>query len=239
MKTVRIGHAYGDEHGKGHGGAAGDQTGKEVRIEKWYKRTGGWQYYIEPVDMALANRAADWMERICESPKFGYDRDDRWTGYDAIKAKGFYDAKKSEFDCSSLVLSCYRFAGLLKLREKWGTTSTMRKQFKELGFIVHDEPKYLESSDYLRRGGILLTEGKHTCMVLDNGAKYYPKTPVGKIKILKDLNIREAPVTGEVIGVMKAGDIVYYYGKDEASGWYELYNGFCSGKEIYTKEQKL
>lgn len=115
----------------------------------------------------------------------------------------------------------------------------MVKQLSSLGFIVHDEDKYTKSSDYLRRGGILVTPGAHTCMVLDNGKKYYPRPALGKLKILHDLNVRDVPVTGEVINVMREGDVVYYYGTDPATGWFELYNGYCSNKEKYTEVHRL
>ena len=39
--TVRIGHASADERGKASGGAAGDQTGKELCIRSWYR--GNWK----------------------------------------------------------------------------------------------------------------------------------------------------------------------------------------------------
>ena len=36
--AVKIGSARIDENGKAHGGAAGDQTGKEVSTQNWYSR---------------------------------------------------------------------------------------------------------------------------------------------------------------------------------------------------------
>lgn len=108
---VRIGHAVGDEHGKGRGGSPGDQTGKEVRIQDWYIRSGGWKYYLEPVDSGLANRAAHFMEEICTSNKFGYDRDDRWTGYDEIKRYGLY--KHTRRSLIAAAWSCHVIVSLV------------------------------------------------------------------------------------------------------------------------------
>ena len=34
--SVKIGHASIDERGKARGGAAGDQTGREVYTRNWY-----------------------------------------------------------------------------------------------------------------------------------------------------------------------------------------------------------
>ena len=52
--SVKIAHAIGDENGKARGGKAGDQTGKEILVTNWYKRTGGWEVYLECTDKALA-----------------------------------------------------------------------------------------------------------------------------------------------------------------------------------------
>ena len=40
---VKIGSARIDENGKTHGGKVGDQTGKEVAIQAWYKHYKGWR----------------------------------------------------------------------------------------------------------------------------------------------------------------------------------------------------
>lgn len=42
-------NAVVNEKGSTTGGKAGDQTGREVRIDKWYKRPGGWVYNIVPI----------------------------------------------------------------------------------------------------------------------------------------------------------------------------------------------
>lgn len=42
-------NAVVNERGKILGGKPGDQTGREVRIDKWYKRPGGWVYNIVPI----------------------------------------------------------------------------------------------------------------------------------------------------------------------------------------------
>lgn len=39
----------GNELGKTAGGKAGDQTGREVKIRKWYNRPGGWDLYLEVI----------------------------------------------------------------------------------------------------------------------------------------------------------------------------------------------
>ena len=43
--SVIIGSARIDENGKAKGGKAGDQTGKEVSTQKWYKHTKVWRVF--------------------------------------------------------------------------------------------------------------------------------------------------------------------------------------------------
>ena len=41
--AVKVGSARIDENGKIHGGRAGDQNGKEVSTQSWYKHKKGWR----------------------------------------------------------------------------------------------------------------------------------------------------------------------------------------------------
>ena len=43
---IKIGHAASDERGKYSGGAAGDQTGREICIREWYNRP--WDVMVRP-----------------------------------------------------------------------------------------------------------------------------------------------------------------------------------------------
>ncbi len=43
MATVKLGSARIDENGHATGGKAGDQTGKEVSTQNWYKHNKGWR----------------------------------------------------------------------------------------------------------------------------------------------------------------------------------------------------
>jgi len=40
--SVKLGSARIDENGQAHGGAAGDQIGKEVSTQSWYAHSKGW-----------------------------------------------------------------------------------------------------------------------------------------------------------------------------------------------------
>ena len=168
--SVKIAHAVGDENGKARGGKAGDQTGKEILVTNWYKRTGGWDVYLECTDKALAKIAADFAVQIANDDSFGYDQDQRTTGLKAILAAGSVsDAVASELDCSALVFAAYILAGL---EIEVGYTGNLEARFLATGlFIAHRESKYLTSGDYATIGGIYLTSGKHTAIVVTNGSK--------------------------------------------------------------------
>ena len=105
--AVLIGHASIDENGKATGGAAGDQTGKEVVTRSWY--TKGWNVLLRPKSATLAERSAKACEAACANPNIGYDQGGRNTLYAKAKAVGFDLAVIStgcECDCSSLMHVC-------------------------------------------------------------------------------------------------------------------------------------
>ncbi len=53
---VLIGHASIDERGSARGGAAGDQTGREVCTRSWYAK--GWNKLIRAKEPAVAEKIA-------------------------------------------------------------------------------------------------------------------------------------------------------------------------------------
>ena len=172
--AVRIGHASIDENGKATGGAAGDQTGKELYIRDWY--TKGWNVLLRPVKAQLAEISARACEAACYNPNIGYDQFSRNTLYTKAKAVNF-DLEKiddpCECDCSSLMHVC-AIAGGAKLEYGGNgyTTRTMVAAFVASGdYIKLTDSKYLTSDKYLQRGDILVKEGSHTAMVLTNGEK--------------------------------------------------------------------
>lgn len=171
--TVRIGHASIDENGRAAGGAAGDQTGKEVCTRDWYAK--GWNVLLRPVRTDLAERSASAMEAACANSNIGYDQGGRNTLYAKAKAVGFDISKIDsgcECDCSSLVHVCAIAGGAnLTYGSNGFTTSTMVRAFVASGdYMKITDSKYLTSDKYLQRGDILVKEGSHTAMVLTNGA---------------------------------------------------------------------
>ena len=171
--AVRIGHASIDENGKATGGAAGDQNGKEVLIRDWYSKP--WNVLLRPVRPEVAEKSARMCEAACANENIGYDQHGRNTLYTKAKAVGFDLAAidtACECDCSSLMHVCAIAGGAnLTYGSNGHTTRTMVREFTASGeYVKLTGSEYLTSDRLLKRGDILVKEGSHTVMVLDNGA---------------------------------------------------------------------
>lgn len=237
---MRIGHAVMNENGKARGGLPGSQTKKELRIQEWYPREGGWDLYLEPKDPDLADKAVSWIERIIEDDRFGYDQDRRWSGYKEIKEHGFDGAGKGDFDCSSLIISCYIFAGL-KLKPT-GYTGNMDSLLMETdAFILHNQAAYLYTTDLLKPGGILIAKGKHTCMCLDEGREvkqidevFPSEKAIGRVTAKGSVRIRNNPKTGSTVRIARKNETLNFYTEDLETGWLYTVNGWitCNPKYV-------
>lgn len=170
--AVLIGHASINESGQTKGGLAGDQTGKEVCTRNWYDKD--WDAVLRPKLSALAENSARICEIIVVNDLVGYNqnrRNDLWKAW--LKTQKISPITKVSCDCSSLMTYCAILGGAnITYGENAPTTSTMITVFKNSGaYEVLTDKKYLESSDYLKRGDILVKEGHHTVMALTDGAK--------------------------------------------------------------------
>lgn len=170
--AVRIGHASIDENGKTTGGSSGDQTGKEVVIRNWYNKP--WNVVLRPKSATVAELSARACEAACANPNVGYDQGGRNTLYAKAKAADFdlSAVGACECDCSSLMHVCAIAGGAnLTYGSNGCTTRTMVKAFVASGdYEKLTDSKYLDSDKYMKRGDILVKEGSHTVMVLDNGS---------------------------------------------------------------------
>ena len=179
--AVRIGHASIDENGKASGGKSGDQNSKEVLIRDWYNKP--WNVLLRPVRSELAEESAVACEEACANPNIGYDQGGRNTLYAKAKAVQFDISAITdpcECDCSSLMHVCAIAGGAnMTYGSNGHTTRTMVKEFVASGdYIKLTGSEYLSSSKLLKRGDILVKEGSHTVMVLDNGADVVVEAPV-------------------------------------------------------------
>jgi len=177
MATVMIGSARIDENGKATGGKAGDQTGKEVSTQSWYKHSKGWRV-LRAKDPAAAERIAQAMQWACDSPLIGYDQNQRETLRKAVAPLG-WDIRRLttavETDCSALVRVCCGWAFQQDLGagvSYFNTTSMCSALLKTGLFDELTGSQYTDRQDYLLRGDILCTRTQgHTVVVLSNGSK--------------------------------------------------------------------
>lgn len=172
--AVRIGHASIDEKGKAKGGAAGDQTGKEVKISNYYVSSKGW-VVLRCKDADKRLRIAQAAELACNNPQIGYDQYQRDTLFNNVKASGWDPSKttkKVETDCSALVRVCIAYAYGKDVAGNIRTVNEPARLVTTGLFTKLTSDKYCKSSDYLLRGDILCTPvSGHTVVVLDDGAK--------------------------------------------------------------------
>lgn len=250
--TVYIGNAVGDEHGKASGGEPGDQTGKELLVQPWYKNKKGWRVF-RPKSYEVAQKLAYDMRAACDNPNIGYDQKQRNTLYNVAQRFGF-DCKEvdepCECDCSSLARVCLAYAGI-----KTGNFNTASEPsvLKKTG--AFDEmigPEYTDESGWLKTGDILVTTVKgHTAIVLNNGDHVDPRPPEPPkpdpdkcVEVVgKSVRVRSSDsVLGRTQFIAHRGDTFPFLGI-APSGWYCIqYNGravYITSKEKYTKLVEL
>ena len=200
--SVKIGHSSIDEHGKNHGGQAGDSTSKEVCLRSWYKNS--WHTVLRPIDEEVAEKMAVACEAGCLNNKIGYDQYQRNTLRTQAKAVGWDLSKITvpcECDCSSFMSVCAECAGIdiPYNGNSAPSTRTMVDAFKSTGeFKLLQESKYLLSDEYLKRGDVLVKNG-HTVMVLEDGKYAHVKMVEVNCQVLKKKAKGEAVVALQAI----------------------------------------
>ena len=198
MATVLIGSARIDERGKASGGQAGDQTGKEVSTQDWYKHSKGW-VVLRPKDSTKAQKIAKGMQSACDNPNIGYDQTNNQSLWNLVKDKGYDPAKADkpcETDCARLVRVCCAYAGIMADDFYTATEATVLMRTGE--FIKLTDSKYTDAPDYLGAGDILVTRSKgHTAVVLSNG-KYYDGSADEPERALGDRILRDGDYGADV-----------------------------------------
>lgn len=171
--AIKIGHASKNEFGKAVNGVAGDSTKKEVCIRTWYN--GSWDYVLRPRTQEIAEKSAQFVENICNNDNVGYDQEQRNSLFRQAQKVNFDCSKivvKCECDCSSLIHVAVIAAGVnIAYGSNAFTTRNMADKLIDSGkYQKLTATKYLSDDKYLKRGDILVNKGKHTVMVLENGA---------------------------------------------------------------------
>ena len=172
MMAVKVGSARIDENGKTHGGRAGDQNGKEVSTQAWYRHSKGWRV-LRCKNADKAEKIARAMQAACDNANIGYDQYQRDTLYNLAKTVDFDPTRVKtpcETDCSALVRVCLAYAGITVKNFRTPNEASILLRSGE--FIELKESRYTDQSSYLRRGDILVTRTQgHTVVVLSNGSK--------------------------------------------------------------------
>ena len=176
--SVKIGSARIDENGNAKGGKAGDQTGREVSTQSWYKHAKGWRVF-RAKNPAVADKIAQDMQWACDNRHIGYDQGQRLSLYDVAKPLGFnckLVKTKCETDCSALVRVCCAYAGISL--PNFRTPTEPAALLDSGAFEELKGSKYTDTDKYLRRGDILVTRSQgHTVVVLTNGSKVSGDNP--------------------------------------------------------------
>lgn len=261
--AVKIGHASSDENSTASGGNAGDQTAREVFIRDWYNRSKGWSTVFRAKDSRIAEKIAKAMEQACANDNIGYDQGQRTTLFEHAKKASWDISKvtaKCECDCSSLVAVCVNAAGIAINKDMYtGNQKTILNNTSKFDMLT--EAKYLNKSDFLRRGDILLGQG-HTAVVLSDGggieikpsvkkpakidsAKSFVKDFAGAYKVTASaLNVRAGAGTSKnILVTIPKNTTVYcfgYYTQVAGTDWLYVqlthngvnYTGFASAKYL-------
>ena len=174
----KISNSGHDENGRYTNGVAGDQDGEWV-ICDWYQYPfdGGWLCVLRHPSQQVRNILAELSIQAANNNNIGYDQNERYTYWNQLQSVGYWPANitsKCEADCSAGVIANTKATGYL-LNSKTlqnvnaSYTGNMRAGFSAAGFQVLTDAKYLNSSDYLLPGDILLNDQDHTAVNLGYG----------------------------------------------------------------------
>lgn len=167
-----------DENNRYKGGKAGDQTGGEWALIKWYNRP--WKCVLRHPDAKVRSVIAQMAKAAANNNMIGYDQSQRTTFWEHLKASAYKPEEitiKCEADCSSGVAAIVKGAGyrlgIQKLKDVSINcyTGNLRAALKTAGFEVLTDSKYLTSDAYLLEGDILLNDSCHTATNLTTGSK--------------------------------------------------------------------
>ena len=156
-----------DENNQYHGGKAGDQSGHEWELKKWYSRP--WTVVLRYPDAAVALLIARLGCAAALNDRIGYDQDQRGTYWTQLQKAGYDPSKITaacEEDCTAGVSANVKAAGALmgiQALENLPLCSSrnMKQKFTAAGFQALTASKYLTGTENLFPGDILLYESHH------------------------------------------------------------------------------
>ena len=250
--AVKIGHAVMDENGGITGPISGDQTGKEVRLDKWYAKNSkgvGWSHYIELKDATKREQLARFIEAACANPQIGYSQKNRTALYNSMKAGRPVDVASGDVDCTSLIFIGLKLACGISVAI--GYSGNMAALLKATGqFKIYTDAAHLSTDKLAKRGGIYLRNG-HALTVLENGsgsgavpedyASEADQIDAPYVLALGNVNVRAAAgVAGnKIIYTARHGEKLPFGEIDADTGWYAVETpkgcGFITNKPKYTR----
>lgn len=180
-KTYPAGYLSNSGHDENYNysnGQAGDNTGTEWELRTWYSYP--WSCVLRHPNVEVRALIAELAIEAALNNNIGYDQYERTTFWYQLAKSGYHPKNITvpcEADCSAGVAAICKAVGYLyndpKMKnisiDSW--TGVMRSGFRSAGFEVLTASKYLNSSDYLVAGDILLNDEHHVCTCISSGAK--------------------------------------------------------------------
>ena len=234
VNNMKISTCSINEIGKAIGGKAGDQTGKEYYIRDYYD--GPWDYVLRYPDKKITKQIADLAEKIAKDNKCGYDQAARLGLYNQLKNHNFdYDKITDKFnaDCSSstsaIIITIGNLNNIKELEDlnPSSTTRNLKNNLTNAGFKIVKTTK-------LKPGDVLLREGHHVVITIDDEVKESTEYEVGKTyKItVSTLNVRKGPGTkNDIVTTLKKDSKVKVIKtkKIGSSIWLKVTKGWICG----------
>ena len=246
----------GSDEGKGYsGGRAGDQTGLEWVLKRWYNRP--WTAILRYPDQTVALTIAKLSIDAALNDRIGYDQSQRDTYWKALQKAGYDPSGIStacEADCTAGVSANVRAAGCLHgIRALQSlplcTSRNMKEQFTGAGFTALTASKYLTGGDHLLPGDILLCEGHHAAANITCGGAVLSRWHPGDGQSMPapaeaqppfalavgSVHVRKGPdATYDSMGTLAPGSRLHWFGHTAPNGWllveYQRATGWVSGK---------
>lgn len=164
--SLKIGHAASNERGEILGGAKGDQTGREVRINTFFDGQT-WQVVYRCTDAEKRKLIGKYMKDACENDHIGYDtgntRYSCWNAAMAVKSTAGI-TEDCNTDCSQLMCICVNLAGIPLTRYLW--TAIEDELLMSTGQFLRITDAETLRGNGLEVGDILWRTG-HTAVVVE------------------------------------------------------------------------
>lgn len=164
--ALLIGQACSNERGEILGGAKGDQTGREVRINSFFDGQV-WQKIFRCKDKAKAMLIGQYMTDACRNDNIGYDTGStRYSAWDEAMKVGSTKAitKPCNTDCSQLMCICVNLAGIPLSKYLW--TAIEDELLMSTGQFIRITDQAMLWGNGLMVGDILWRDG-HTAVVVE------------------------------------------------------------------------